>query len=167
MALRSEYALGHSEFNEFLFAVVGEEKSGQQLTVLSALARLGFDPWGEAARLAALPREAATQALAAAIGKLPEGDWNAADALSIAGHLIGCLPKRRSAAAAASQQHGYAEVERKSGAPKWLIWLVLGAALFVAYANWNASIGAQDLPGAARPGLSQFLGATPPVVVLN
>ena len=56
MALRPEYSLGHSEFNEFLFAFVGEEKSGQQLTVLSALARLGLDPWGEAARLSELPK---------------------------------------------------------------------------------------------------------------
>lgn len=55
MPLRSEYMLGHSEFNEFLFAVVGEERGGQQLTVLSALARLGLDPWGEAARLSKLP----------------------------------------------------------------------------------------------------------------
>jgi hypothetical protein len=45
MALRPEYSLVHSEFNDFLFAFVGEEKSGLQLTVLSALARLGLDPW--------------------------------------------------------------------------------------------------------------------------
>ncbi len=51
MALRPEYSLVHSEFNDFLFALVGQEKSGMQLTVLSALARFGFDPWREAARL--------------------------------------------------------------------------------------------------------------------
>ena len=54
MTLRPEYSLVHSEFNEFLFAFVGEEKSGADLTVLSALARLGLDPWNEAARLSAL-----------------------------------------------------------------------------------------------------------------
>ena len=37
MALRPEYSLVHSEFNDFLFALVGQEKSGMQLTVLSAL----------------------------------------------------------------------------------------------------------------------------------
>ena len=32
MPLRPEYSLGHSEYNAFLFASVGEEKSGLQLT---------------------------------------------------------------------------------------------------------------------------------------
>ena len=50
MTLRPEYALGHSEYNAFLFAAVGEEKVGT-LTVLTALTRLGIDPWQEAARL--------------------------------------------------------------------------------------------------------------------
>jgi hypothetical protein len=56
MTLRPEYSLGHSEYNPFLFAAVGEEKVGTQLTVLTALTRLGFDPWREAARLSNLPR---------------------------------------------------------------------------------------------------------------
>jgi hypothetical protein len=57
MALRPEYSLIHSEFNDFLFALVGKEKNGMQLTVLSALVRLGFDPWREAARLSELTKE--------------------------------------------------------------------------------------------------------------
>ena len=48
MTLRPEYSLGHSEYNAFLFAAVGEEKVGLPLTVLTALTRLGFDPWREA-----------------------------------------------------------------------------------------------------------------------
>ena len=99
MALRPEYSLGHSEFNEFLFSFVGEERSGQQLTVLSALARLGLDPWGEAARLSELPKEAATHALAAAIGALPGGDWKVSDLQSIAVRLVNCLPRRGSPSA--------------------------------------------------------------------
>jgi hypothetical protein len=51
MTLRPEYSLGHSEYDAFLFAAVGEEKAGLPLTVLTALTRLGFDPWREAARL--------------------------------------------------------------------------------------------------------------------
>ena len=43
MTLRPEYSLGHSEYNAFLFAAVGEEKVGLPLTVLTALTRLGFD----------------------------------------------------------------------------------------------------------------------------
>jgi hypothetical protein len=94
MVLRSEYSLVHSEFNEFLFATVGEEKGGLQLTVLSALARLGFDPWEEAARLADLSQEAATSALTSTIAKLPEGTWKASDSRSIAARLVDSLPRR-------------------------------------------------------------------------
>src|SRR5216683_1207019 len=74
MTLRREYSLGHSEYNAFLFASVGEEKIGMSLTVLTALTRLGVDPWLEAARLADLSKEAALQAFTATIAKLPEGD---------------------------------------------------------------------------------------------
>jgi hypothetical protein len=94
MTLRPEFALGHSEFNAFLFAPVGEDKTGFPLTVLSALARLGLDPWGEAARLSNLSVEAAVQALSATIARLPEGDWKASDTAGIAARLVACLPRR-------------------------------------------------------------------------
>ena len=61
MTLRPEYSLGHSEYNAFLFAAVGQETVGPPLTVLTALTRLGFDPWREAARLSDLPRETAAR----------------------------------------------------------------------------------------------------------
>ena len=77
MGLRSEYLLGHSQFNEFLFASIGQEKSGQSLTVLSALARLGLDPWEEAARLSEMTKEAAASALTAArlVAEAWRGFW--------------------------------------------------------------------------------------------
>src|SRR5258707_7170575 len=64
MTLRPEYSLGHSEYNAFLFAAVGEEKVGLPLTVLTALTRLGFDPWREASRLSGLAKETAARAFA-------------------------------------------------------------------------------------------------------
>src|SRR5271157_4224981 len=94
MALRPQYSLLQSEFNEFLFAYVGEEKNGMPLTVLSALTRLGLDPWGEAARLANLPSEAAARALEAVIALLPEGDWKVSDSWAIATRLVNRLPGR-------------------------------------------------------------------------
>ena len=69
MTLRPEYSLGHSEYNAFLFAAVGEESVGT-LTVLTALSRLGIDPWQEAARLSDLPRETAARVFAQTIAKL-------------------------------------------------------------------------------------------------
>jgi hypothetical protein len=131
MALRPEYSLGHSEFNEFLFAFVGEEKSGQQLTVLSALARLGLDPWREAA-LSDLPKEAATHALAAVIGKLPGGGWKASELQSIAVRLVNCLPRRGSPSAKSAQVRSPGDQKQKSGATNWLIWLALGVAVVFA-----------------------------------
>jgi hypothetical protein len=68
----SVFRLG-SEFDVFLFAPIGEDRNGMLLSVLSALARLHVDPWQEAAKLARLPREAATQRLASLIAALPDG----------------------------------------------------------------------------------------------
>ena len=87
MTLRPEYSLGNSEYNAFLLAAVGEEKAGQPLTVLTALTRLGFDPWREAARLSDLPRETAARVFAVTIAMLPEGDWKASDSEAIAARL--------------------------------------------------------------------------------
>jgi hypothetical protein len=92
MTLRPEYTLGHSPYNAFLFATVGEEKEGVPLSVFSALTRLGYDPWREAERLAALPQETAARAFAVTIAMLPEGDWNAADVEMMAARLVGWLP---------------------------------------------------------------------------
>jgi hypothetical protein len=47
------------EFERFLYASVGEDRNGYVVTVLSALARLGLDPWAETADLVTLGRDAA------------------------------------------------------------------------------------------------------------
>ena len=83
-----------SEFDEFLYAPIAEEHNGTLLSVLSALARVNVDPWDEAARLARLPREAATQFLTALIVALPDGPSTRTDPEAIVERLIGLLPKR-------------------------------------------------------------------------
>lgn len=129
MVLRPEYSLGHSRFNEFLFAYVGEERTGLSLTVLSALARLGLDPWEEAARLSELPEETATSALAATIEGLPEGNWNASDARSIAVRLMNSLPRRRSSSDRSPRNEAAEKWPSKAGALNWLGWIALAATL--------------------------------------
>ena len=62
------------------------------LSVLSMLARLDRDPWAEAARLASLPRTAATTSLADAIASIPIRAWSPAEARAIAQRLIPRLP---------------------------------------------------------------------------
>ena len=59
------------EFDDFLFASIGEDRNGTALSVLSALARLDVDPWQETASLARMPRERATERLAALIAAAP------------------------------------------------------------------------------------------------
>jgi hypothetical protein len=53
---------GHA-YDAFLFESLGVEENGMDLSVLSALARAGVDPWMEARRLATLPRQAAIAAV--------------------------------------------------------------------------------------------------------
>ena len=122
MALRSEYSLGHSEYNAFLFAAVGEEKIGMPLTVLTALTRLGIDPWQEAARLADLSKEAALRTLAATIAKLPEGDWKAADSEAIAARLLSWLPGRSTKAVPQVAVKRSLADSVKLGFAPWLVW---------------------------------------------
>ncbi|HVT29571.1 MAG TPA: hypothetical protein VHE81_16260 [Lacipirellulaceae bacterium] len=80
------------EFDDFLFAPIGEDRNDMPLSVLSALARLDIDPWQEADKLARLPRETATQRLASLIATLPNWPLMQPDPGTIAARLIGLLP---------------------------------------------------------------------------
>lgn len=159
MALRREYALGDSEFNAFLFSVVGEEKSGQELTVLSALARLGLDPWGEAARLSALPKGAAADALAAVLGRLPGEDWTEPlDKEAVAGRLVDSLPRHSSPSAKPPPANSTAQAAPRKGSrpEKWLIWLGLGIVVFLLVTWLYANTDAQNDESSKRLNQSQL-----------
>ena len=62
------------------------------LSVVSVLARLGNDPWLEAARLATLPKSEAIERLARSIASLPTSIWALPAATAIAVRLITLLP---------------------------------------------------------------------------
>jgi hypothetical protein len=81
------------EFDDFLYASIDEGRNGKPLSVLSALARLDVDPWREAAKLARLPKEVATQRLAALITALPDEASAHRSAGAIATRLIAFLPR--------------------------------------------------------------------------
>ena len=85
-----------SEFDDFLFAPIREDRNDMPLSVLSALARLDIDPWQEAGKLARLPGETATQRLASLIAALPDGPSAHLDPGTIAARLIALLPSRAS-----------------------------------------------------------------------
>jgi hypothetical protein len=129
MTLRPEYSLGHSEYNAFLFAAVGEEKVGLPLTVLTALTRLGFDPWREAARLSDLPKETAARAFAVTIAMLPEGDWKASESEAIAARLVNWLPGRSALAIPLVEATLIRGKKMRSRFATVLSWVVLAAVL--------------------------------------
>jgi len=130
MPLRPEYTLPQSDVTEFLSAPLWTEKNGSSLSVLSALARLDIDPWAEAARLAALPRDAAAAALAVILRRLPAQQPDAPDAVTTADRLVKLLPEGGSATAITSET-GDRNRHRGSFGP-WL-FLVL-TAMLVAWA---------------------------------
>jgi hypothetical protein len=93
MADSASASVVRSEFNVFLFARIGADRNDTPLSVLSALARLNIDPWQEAAELARLPREAATQRLASSIAALADGPSAHLEHGTLAAGLIALLPR--------------------------------------------------------------------------
>jgi hypothetical protein len=127
MALPERFSLLHSELNGFLFAPMGKEQSGAPLSVLSALTRLGIDPWAEGARLSTLPKEAAARALAPLIALFPEDRRSSSDVDEMAVRLVELLPKPLSAALPADAASAGAQRTRSPAI--WLFWLGLGLLL--------------------------------------
>lgn len=84
---------GGTPFDGFLYANIGEDHTGQSVSVLSALARLGLDPWEEAADLSDLPREGASLRLASVLARFRDVPALLQDQATIAQHLVTLLPK--------------------------------------------------------------------------
>lgn len=83
-----------SEFNDFLFAPVGEDRNGMPLSVVSVLARMDLDPWVEAATLADLPAETAVRKLASWLDALSDPALKPTSPDTRAVRLIALLPRR-------------------------------------------------------------------------
>jgi hypothetical protein len=62
------------------------------LSVISALTRLGLDPWQEAGRLSSLSNREAVEQLERLLAEVPGGSRRREEACKIAGRLIGLLP---------------------------------------------------------------------------
>lgn len=92
MTQQDAFALGKSNLSAFLFADIGVERNGMALSVISALAREGLDPWREAERLAKEPRTVARDGLARLIAAMPASVWSLPDATAIASRLVALLP---------------------------------------------------------------------------
>lgn len=132
------------EYEPFLYAIVCNEGNGMPLTVVSAIARSGADPWKEAARIAKMPKIVALDALARMI---PER--SGADGVAIANRLFALLPVGR-------ENKIISIVGAKNGAPRWsplvpvVLVLLLGLALVSAFGKtprWDA--GQHETPSSA------------------
>ncbi|MGO8739820.1 hypothetical protein [Rhodoblastus sp.] len=135
------------EFEPFLYAIVCDDGNGTPLTIISAIARTGADPWTEAARIAKLPKTAALDVLARMV---PER--GAADGVAIANRLFALLPvaranrnipfvgaKANAPKANAPKSNAPKSNALKSNAPGWsplvpaILVLLLGLALVSAF----------------------------------
>ncbi|MBL4915608.1 hypothetical protein [Szabonella alba] len=84
------------EFERFLYASVGEDRNGHAVTVLSAFARKGLDPWRETADLVALRRDAARLRLGQLLARFRDVPALATDHGRVARDLSQLLPERPS-----------------------------------------------------------------------
>ncbi|MGO9485053.1 MAG: hypothetical protein ACLPX9_10790 [Rhodomicrobium sp.] len=115
------------EFDNFLFARIEKNSEEAPLSVLSVLARLGVDPWEEAARLAQLPRLAAAKRLASMIAAIPGAPSAYFDAGTVSERLISLLPARPAITALPRLEAGF-----RSRSTSWFaVLLILAALLFV------------------------------------
>ena len=124
MTSSNAFALKESGLNDFLFAEVGTELNGSPLTILSILARLGQDPWAEAARWTKLPKAATIDKLAQSIAQMPLPPQAIAEARTTASRLILLLPSQVQAPRADNKP-----AAAKSPLRKWVLLAVFGVAL--------------------------------------
>jgi hypothetical protein len=131
--LRQPFLRLKPEFDEFLFATVGDEINGVPLSVISALTLLGLDPWQEAGRLSSLSHREAVEQLARLIAELPGGSRPGGEVRKIAAGLISLLPAR-----GANRSVAQIQIRRRFSIPSlrgsshlWVICLVLAAAVLI------------------------------------
>lgn len=93
MTLRRSFRPLRPDLDRFLFAQVGNEVEGVPLSVISALTRLGLDPWEEATRLSSFSEREAAEQLTRLLADLPGHPDHLRDTRQIAAGLVSLLPE--------------------------------------------------------------------------
>lgn len=127
MSTSDAFALKNSGLNAFLFAEIGTELNGSSLTLLSALARLGQDPWAEAAKWAKLPKAAMIDRLAQVLLQMPLSPQALVEARATASRLVLLLPSQ-------SPRSVPPTVPSKSLIPRWALVAICCAAVALGFA---------------------------------
>jgi hypothetical protein len=131
MTTPDAFAVGHPALSRFLFAEVGTQPNGLPLTILSVLARLGQDPWAEAARWTKLPKSTTVDTLAQSIAQMPLMPQALAEARQTASRLVLLLPSQ----VQASRKDDGAVAREASSRPKWVLMAIAGLALALGIAT--------------------------------
>lgn len=119
-----------TRYERFLFAPVGEDRRGASVTVLSMLARLGVDPWGEASDLARLPDGAARQRLESLMDRFHDVTTHVADRGRVVSRLVAFLPGQPQPARTSL---GGASARRAFPAQGSAFYWIIAAALFLGW----------------------------------
>ena len=147
MTLRQPFRPLRPDLDKFLFAAVGDEVKGIPLSVVSALTRLGLDPWKEAGRLSSLSHREAVEQLARLIAELPGSSRTFGEARDIAGSLVNLLPKHNTSPKSAPQvqiRPRFFRPALRRPSIIWVICFVLAAAALIstlAHGSFPFSIG--------------------------
>jgi hypothetical protein len=139
------FALKNSNLNPFLFADVGTELNGSTLTMLSVLARLGRDPWAEAAKWTNLPKAVVVESLTQCIAKMPLGPRTLAETTATVTRLILLLPIQPRIAAS-----GVRKAITVSAIPAWIPIAFLFICVLISLAV-NMTMPSVPLTGVATP----------------
>lgn len=127
---RSRFSTLSASYDDFLFAPVCEDPNGLRLSVLSALARFNVDPWEEAARLAAMPKQIAETTLLSILDLVSGRSWKSSEAAAAAAQLVRLLPRLDEAAATATAT---ATADARTGTAHrtnyWWLWLAFWIAM--------------------------------------
>ena len=149
MVSNDVFALQNAGFDAFLFAEVGPEANGSTLTVLSVLARLGQDPWAQAAQWARLPKPIIIDRLSGCIAQMPLAPKALREVRETATRLSQLLPARGKATKGDGVMPGNEPLKG----------IVLGIGLAIATVlSLGATWFMQPGPAAPPPSISQSVG---------
>lgn len=116
-----------TDFEQFLYSSIGEDRNSNVVTVLSALARLNLDPWAETAALVSMDQGAARARLAQLLSQLRDVPTLKRSAGQVAQDLSLLLPDRQAPGPRLSKK------APAQGQPVTIIviWSILALVLFM------------------------------------
>ncbi|HEV2627080.1 MAG TPA: hypothetical protein VGV41_00350 [Pseudolabrys sp.] len=159
---RSRFSTLSARYDDFLFAPVCEDPNGLRLSVLSALARFNVDPWEEAARLAAMPKQIAETTLLSILDLVSGRSWKSSEAAAAAAQLVRLLPRLDEATATATADARTGPAHRTN---YWWLWLAFWIAMTFMMPHRHTPPPNPTTSTSDSGATSQFKSKTPDSVV--